>query len=174
LPATRTEYKTQQFSFPALLDDITIDVADVGFGRYPISLTSDAYGTGINTFISVTPDLRPTLSLPTRIRIVTTFYTYQPAPDNIFNIVTQDVSYNGIMFNFNFGDVLTNGQTITVTADANDQRYSGLTESVTFQASSPSRSSYTAQIGSEKVIFSDVEYYKSNIWFKRTGYVTLV
>lgn len=174
LPATRTEYKTQQFTFPALLDNITIQTANVGFGRYPTSLTTDAYGTGINTLISVTPSLRPALSLPTRIRIVTTFHTSQPAPDTIYNITAQDVSYDGIMFNFNFGDVITNGKTITVSANGNDQRFAGLTESVTFPASNPTLTQYNAAKSTEQVIFCDVEYYKSNIWFKRTGYVKLV
>jgi hypothetical protein len=174
LPATRTEYKTQQFTFPALLSNIDVEPVYAGFGRYPTSLTTDAYGTGINSFVPVIPSLRPALSLPTRIKIVTTFHTSQPNPADIYIIVTQNASYDGIMFNFNFGDVITDGQTIAVEANGNDQRFAGLIESVTIAASNPTLTQYDAAKSTERVIFCDVEYYKSNIWVKRTGYVNLV
>ena len=174
LPPTRTEYKTQQFTFPAILDSVVVRSLNLGFGRYPISIDESEYATGINKYVSVQPVLRPALSIPTSIRIVTTFYTSQPQPDLIFQISTQNLSFNGSLFGFNFGDVICNSVTIgPITADAHDMRYSGLSESISFPASNPSRNSYQAQIGLEKVIFSDVEYYRSGIWFKRTGYVKL-
>lgn len=174
LPPTRTEYKTQQFTFPAILDSVIVKSLNLGFGRYPISVDESEYATGINKYVSVQPNLRPALSIPTSIRVVTTFYSSQPTPDPIFQITTQNVSFNGSLFSFNFGDVLTNSLTIgPITADTHDMRYSGLSETISFPSSFPSRSSYQAQIGLEKVIFSDVEYYRSGIWFKRTGYVTL-
>ncbi len=175
LPDTRVEYKTQQFTFPAILDGVVVNTANLGFGRVPINDEETQYATGINKFVSVIPQIRPALSLPTRIKIVTTFHTSPPDPDIPFKIVTQNVSYNGSLFGFNFGDVITNQFTVgPITADTFDPRFSGLSESVQFSASNPSRSSYTSQIGSEAVIYCDVEYYKSNIWIKRTGYVTLL
>ena len=175
LPAPRTEYKTQQFTFPSLLDGIIIGNYNLGFGRVPINAEDSAYATGINKFISIVPQIRPALSLPTRIRIVTTFYEFQPSPENPYQITNQNVSYNGSLFSFNFGDVLLDGLSIgPITANSFDQRYSGLSEAISFPASNPTKSEYDALIGTEVVIFSDVEYYKSNIWFKRTGYVTLV
>ena len=174
LPPTRTEYKTQQFTFPAILDSVVVRSLNLGFGRVPISVDESVYRTGINQYVSVQPVLRPALSIPTSIRIVTTFYSSQPAPDQIFQISTQNVSFNGSLFGFNFGDVICNSVSIgPITANSFDMRYSGLSESISFPASIPSRSSYQAQIGSERVIFSDVEYYRAGIWFKRTGYVTL-
>jgi hypothetical protein len=75
----------------------------------------------------------------------------------------------------NFGDVITNSFAIgPITASSFDPRFSGLSERVDFSASNPSRSTYNALMGTEVVIFCDVEYYKSNIWFKRTGYIALV
>jgi hypothetical protein len=175
LPDPRTEYKTQQFTFPAILNGVIVNTANLGFGRVPINDEDTQYATGINKFVSVVPQITPAQSLPTRIRIVTTFHTSQPEPDNPFKIVTQNVSYNGSLFGFNFGDVITNNFTVgPIQANEYDPRFSGLSEQVQFSASNPSRSSYTSQIGSEVVIFSDVEYYKSNIWFKRTGYITLI
>jgi len=174
LPPTRTEYKTQQFSFPAILEKVVVNSLNLGFGRVPISIDESEYKTGINQYVSVQPVLRAALSIPTAIKIVTTFYSSQPSPDPIFQITTQNVSFNGSLFGFNFGDVICNNLTIgPITANSFDMRYSGLSESITFPASVPSRTSYQAQIGMDKVIFSDVEYYRSGIWFKRTGYVTL-
>ena len=175
LPQQRTEYKTQQFTFPALLDSVTIGNYDLGFGRVPINDEDTQYATGINKFISIKPKIRPALSLPARIKIITTFYSSPPNPDNPYQISTQNVSYNGSLFGFNFGDVLLDGLTIgPIVANTFDQRYSGLSEGITFSASIPTKTQYNALIGTEVVIFSDVEYYKSNIWFKRTGYITLI
>ena len=173
LPPQRIEYKTQQFTFPALLNSVTVNSLNLGFGRVPVSLDESEYHTGINQYVSIQPDLRPALSLPVAIKIITNFSTTPPSPDPIYQITTQNISFNGSLFSFNFGDVLCNSFTIgPITASSFDMRYSGLSESISFPASSPSRSSYS--IGNEVVIFSDVEYYRSNIWFKRTGYVTLV
>jgi hypothetical protein len=93
----------------------------------------------------------------------------------VYQIINQNISYNGSLFGFNFGDVLLDGFTIgPITANQFDQRFSGLSEGITFPSSIPTRSQYQSKVGNEVVIFSDVEYYKSNIWFKRTGYITLV
>jgi len=174
LPPTRTEYKTQQFTFPAILDSVIVRSLSLGFGRVPISVDESEYQTGINKYVSVQPILRPALSIPASIRIVTTFYSSQPTPDPIFQISTQNISFNGSLFGFNFGDVLCNSVSIgPIEANSFDMRYSGLSESISFPASIPSRNSYQSQIGLERVIFSDVEYYRAGIWFKRTGYVTL-
>ena len=175
LPPVRTEYKTQQFSFPALLDGLTVHDYNLGFGRVPINDEETEFRQNINKFVSITPNIRAALSLPTRVKIVTVFFNFEPLPDLPYQITTQNVSYNGSLFGFNFGDVLTDEFTIPkITADSFDQRFKGLEESITFPASIPTKSQYSALIGTEQVIFSDVEYYKSNIWFKRTGYVTLV
>jgi hypothetical protein len=138
LPPVRTEYKTQQFSFPALLNGVIVGDYNLGFGRVPINDEDNQYATGINKFISIVPRIRPAISIPTRIKIVTTFYDFPPAPDSPYPIVNQNVSYNGSLFGFNFGDVLLDGLTIgPITANAFDQRFSGLTESITFNASIP-------------------------------------
>ena len=68
-------------------------------------------------------------------------------------------------------DGLTIGPIVAATTDP---RYAGLSEGISFPASIPSKAQYSALIGTEVVIFSDVEYYRSNLWLKKTGYVTLV
>jgi hypothetical protein len=174
LPPTRTEYKTQQFTFPAILDSVIVNSFNLGFGRVPINDTESSLKSNINKYVSVQPVLRPALSIPTQIKIVTTFYSSQPTPDQIFQISTQNVSFNGSLFAFNFGDVILNNLTIgPIVANTYDMRYSGLSESVSFPASIPNRTQYLLFTGTEVVIFSDVEYYRAGIWFKRTGYVTL-
>jgi hypothetical protein len=174
LPPIRTEYKTQQFTFPAILDSVIVNSLNLGFGRVPISDDESQYQTGINKYVSVQPVLRNTLSIPTQIKIITTFYSSQPTPDPIFQITTQNISFNGSLFSFNFGDVILNTLTIgPIVANSFDMRYSGLSESISFPASVPNRTTYNSLIGTEVVTFSDVEYYRSGIWFKRTGYVIL-
>jgi len=174
LPPTRTEYKTQQFTFPAILDSVIVNSFNLGFGRVPINDTESSFKSNINKYVSVQPVLRPALSIPTQIKIVTTFYSSQPTPDQIFQISTQNVSFNGSLFAFNFGDVILNNLTIgPIVANTYDMRYSGLSESVSFPASIPNRTQYLLFTGTEVVTFSDVEYYRAGIWFKRTGYVVL-
>ncbi len=174
LPPTRTEYKTQQFTFPAILDNVIPNSLNLGFGRVPINDTESSFETGINQYASVQPVLRPALSIPTQIKIVTTFYSSQPTPDAIFQITTQNVSFNGSLISFNFGDVILNALTVgPFVASDDDMRYSGLSESISFPASIPNRTTYNSLIGTEVVTFSDVEYYRAGIWFKRTGYVVL-
>lgn len=175
LPPTRTEYKTQQFSFPAILDSVTVNSLNLGFGNVQIDEDTVQFETDINKYVSIYPSLRPTLSIPTNIKIVTTFYSSPPSPDPIFTISPQKVSFNGTLISFNFGDVILNPLTIgPITASPYDSNYAGLSESISFPQSIPNRTTYDSLIGTEVVIFSDVEYYKSNIWTKRTGYVTLV
>ena len=175
LPPIRTEYQTKQFVFPALLDGIVLGDYNLGFGRVPVNDEDTQYATGINKFISIVPQIRPALSVPTRIKIVTTFYDEPIEPDLPFQIINQNVSYNGSLFGFNFGDVLLDGFTIgPITASQFDQRFSGLSEGITFPGSIPTKTQYDNLIGTEVVISSEVEYLKSNIWFKRNEYITLI
>ena len=175
LPIERIEYKTQQFVFPSLLNLINVVQANIGFGRIPVNDEDSEYATGINKFVSVTPSIRPSLSLPTLIKVITNFYTSPPAAEVPFKIIAQNLAYSGALFSFNFGDALTNGFTIgPITAATTDPRHSGLSETVSFPASTPTKDEYINLVGTEIVIFSNVEYYRSNIWIKRTGYVTLI
>ena len=182
LPATRVEYDTRQFTFPALLGNalglsaVEVQSLNLGFGRIPLPDGTTQYissSTGLNKYVSIKPNLRPALSLPTRIKVITTFHSSPPSPDSVYQITTQNISYSGTLFSFNFGDVICNSFTVgPITASEYDQRYYPLNESITFSESIPNRSSY--QVNSEVIISCNVEYYKSNIWVKRTEYVTLI
>ena len=174
LPETRIEYKTQQFTFPAILDAVVVTSLNLGFGNVQIDEDTTEFETEINKYVSVTPIIRPAVSTPTNIRVVTTFYASPPLPDTLFGILPQSVSFSGSLLSFNFGDVILNNLTIgPITASPYDNRYAGLSESISFAASSPTKSEYDALIGTEVVTFSDVEYYRSNLWVKKTGYITL-
>jgi hypothetical protein len=182
LPVTRVEYDTRQFTFPALLGNalglntVEVQSLNLGFGRIPLPDGTTQYissSTGLNKYVSIKPNLRPALSLPTRIKVITTFHSSPPSPDSVYQITTQNISYSGTLFSFNFGDVICNSFTVgPITASEYDQRYYPLNESITFSESIPNRSSY--QVNSEVIISCNVEYYKSNIWVKRTEYVTLI
>ncbi len=189
LPPTRIEYKTQQFTFPALLSGYTIKNLNVGFGRVPTGIESAVFAEGINKYISIYPTLRPAISLPTRVKITTEFFDLEtygsvPEPFTPYQITTQNVSFNGALFSFNFGDVITNSISIgPIGAEPLDQRYGGnpgfrLSESISFPASIPNYSDYITKISNpstrEIVIFSEVEYIRSNIWTRVTGRINLL
>ena len=182
LPPKRIEYKTQQFTFPALLAGVEVKDLNVGFGRVPLSLELSSFEENINKFVSVTPNLRPSVSMPTRVRIETEFvYGSPPQPETVYQITTQSVAYGGSLFNFNFGDVITDAfsipQTGFIEASEYDSRFKGLAESVSFSSSIPNYTTYMAKVNSsnpEIVVFSEVEYVRSNLWTKTTGYVRLI
>lgn len=186
VPETYVEYKTDQFTFPALLVPIgglpvTVTNLNVGFGNVTISESNSEFRTGINKFVSVKPNLRPALSLPTKVKMTTEFfYGSAPIPFDTFQITTQNVSYNGSLFGFNFGDVITNGFTIgPIVASEFDQRYGGsgsnrLSETITFSQSIPNYTQYAALIGTEIIIASQVTREKTNLWSRRTWRVVLV
>lgn len=182
LPPKRIEFKTQQFTFPALLAGVAVKDLNVGFGRVPIDLDDAVFEEEINKFVSITPDLRPSVSMPTRVRIETEFvYGSAPTPESVYQITTQSIAYGGSLFNFNFGDVITNAfsvpETGSITASNFDSRFKGLSEAVSFSASIPNYTQYMAKVNSsnpEIVVFSEVEYVRSNLWTKTTGYVRLI
>lgn len=195
LPPQRIEYATKQFTFPAVLLNtsntsslpVKVTQQNVGFGRVATSVEGETQwiASGANKFISITPNqLRPAVSLPTRFKTFVTFIDAKTNPsgiipvspnDDVYKISTQSVSYSGSLFSFNFGEVLTNGFTISVTASEYDERYKGLNETITIAASSPTASQYwLTDRSNEKLISWDVEYWRSNIWILRKTYITLI
>lgn len=189
VPETFVEYKTEQFTFPALLADITTKNLDVGFGNITTSLDTSEFRNGINKFVSVTPTLRPSLSLPTRIRITTEFFYGTTPPQEWVNtttyqISTQNVSYSGSLFSFNFGDVITNQISVPksgpIVANDFDPKYGGvnkLIEQITFPASIPNYTQYIAKVNSsdpEIIIASQITREKTNLWSRRVSRVRLI
>ncbi len=195
LPPQRIEYTTKQFTFPAILLNqsspsslpVNVTQQNVGFGRVATSVegVTQWVASGANKFISITPNqLRPAVSLPTRFKTLLTFIDASTNPsgiipispnDDVYKISPQSVSYSGSLFSFNFGEVLTNGFTISVTASQYDERYKGLNETITISPSSPTASQYwLTDRSSEKLISWDVEYWRSNIWILRKTYITLI
>jgi hypothetical protein len=195
LPPQRIEYATKQFTFPAVLLNqsspsslpVNVTQQNVGFGRVATSVegVTQWVASGANKFISITPNqLRPAVSLPTRFKTLVTFIDASTNPsgiipvspnDDVYKISPQSVSYSGSLFSFNFGEVLTNGFTISVTASQYDERYKGLSETITIAPSSPTASQYwLTDRSSEKLISWDVEYWRSNIWILRKTYITLI
>ena len=189
VPITYVEYKTEQFTFPALLARITTKNLDVGFGNVTTSLDTSEFREGINKFVSITPVLRPAISLPTRIKITTEFF-YGPTPPQAwintetYQISTQNVSYSGSLFSFNFGDVITNQISVPesgpIVANDFDPKYGGvnkLSEQITFPASIPNYTQYMAKVNSsdpEIIIASQIIREKTNLWSRRVSSVRLV
>jgi len=174
LPSNQTEYRTDQFTFPAILNGITKTVHNVGRGNVSTDGETSEWLTGINTIVTIQPDLRPAISLPTVHKIVTSFHSSEQSADAIYSINTNVIRLSGRLMDFNFGEVLNNAITeLTASAGTYDNSLYGLTETASFGASSPTASAYTAAIGTEKLISSNVQRYRGNIWIKRNIYITL-
>jgi len=195
LPAPRVEYTTRNFTFPSILLNtsspsslpVKVTQQNVGFGRVATAVEGQTLwvASGANKFISITPNqLRPAIDIPTRFKTIVTFVDAASDPssivptspaDDIYTISTQAVSYSGSLFSFGFGEVLTNGFTISVTASQYDERYKGLNETITIPPSSPTASQYwLTDKNNEKLISWDAEYWRSNIWIIRKTYIELV
>jgi hypothetical protein len=195
LPIPRVEYTTRNFTFPSILLNtsspsslpVKVTQQNVGFGRVATAVEGETLwvASGANKFISITPNqLRPAIDIPTRFKTIVTFVDAASDPslivptspaDDIYTISTQAVSYSGSLFSFGFGEVLTNGFTISVTASQYDERYKGLNETITIPPSSPTASQYwLTDKNNEKLISWDAEYWRSNIWIIRKTYINLV
>jgi hypothetical protein len=175
LPATKVEYKTEQFTFPAILTSLTATKKSYGKGKIEVAEDEYDYRTDINTAYLVIPVIRPAVSGPTRMRIVTEFFssTDAPAPDAIYEILPNNPRCGGKLLNFNCGEVLNDAISLSAAAATNDMSLYGLTEEYTLGASTPDATTYTDAIGTEKLLASDVARFRGDIWTKTNTYVTL-
>jgi hypothetical protein len=174
LPSTITEYKTDQFTFPAILEAIAINKYAVGnLGGFGNPATESSFWSAKNTVVIINPTIRPAVSLPTEHKVVTSYHASAPSRDVVYTVAPNNCQFQGRLLNFSLGQVLMDTLTFSVSADSFDANYAGLTEAATIGASSPSATAYLAAIGDEKLISCDVTLYRGNIWMKRNIYINL-
>lgn len=173
LPNSRTEYVTEQFTFPALLESVSGVTRNVGRGNVEVAEDTTEYQTGINTLYIITPVIRPPITAPTTMRVVTSFHSSQPTKDEIYVIAPNNPRFSGRLIDFNFGEVLNDSFTLDADAGTYDNALWGHSESVEVGASVPTCTAYKAAIDTEKLIASDVKRYRGKIWIKQNTYVTL-
>lgn len=155
----RTEYKTVDFTFPSILTSCAVDIL--------------TYGTNDTETVILTPVLRASVTTATRIKTITTFHTTPPAPDEVYQIVPNDLLYRGVSFSTSFHNVLNNEITLTADGFLSDQ-YVGLIDTVTFGESFPTATQYLDDIGEEKQIGCDIQFYRGGIWIRRNSFLTLI
>lgn len=155
----RTEYNTVDYTFPAILEDCTVEVV--------------TYGANDTEGVTVTPVLRASVTTATRIKVVTTFHTSSPTPDDVYQIAPNDLIFRGQSFSISLNNVLNDDFTLTADGFLSDQ-YVGLTDEVTFGESFPTATDYIADIGTEKLIGCDIKYYRGGIWIRRRSYIVLL
>lgn len=156
---TRTEYSTVDYTFPALLSSIEVDLVD--------------FGSPATEAVQVRPVLRPSVTVATQITTVTTFSTTEPAPVPVFQLVPNNLIFRGITYSIAISNVLNDDISLSVSGFSTNQ-YLGLTDAVSFGASVPSMSAYTAEIGTSVVIGCDIKFYRGGIWIKRISTLVLV
>lgn len=188
-PATKTEYRTEQFTFPAILQSVTAQTLNVGEGNVTVAADTTEWHTGINTFVAILPVIRPAISAPTVHKVVTEFF-YKDATghfrnssgtdigttltaDAVYEILPNNVRFSGRLFDFNFGEVLNDGLTVSASAGPYDLSLKGLSESVSFGPSAPTKTAYNAAIGTEVLLASDVLVWRGAFYIKRNTYINL-
>ena len=133
--------------------------------------------------------IRPAISAPTVHKVVTEFFYKNGAgnfinsagtsvgetltADAVYEILPNNVRFSGRLFDFNFGEVLNDALTLSATAGAYDMSLKGLTESVTFGVSSPTKTAYNTAIGTEIKLASDVLIWRGAFYIKRNTYINL-
>lgn len=191
MPAARTEYRTEQFTFPALLASVSGEVKTFGQGNVQTGADTTDYRTGINSAYVVTPSLRPAITAPTKHKIVTSYFRLaddghfynsagtdvgtDPATilDTVYTIAPNIIRASGRLVDFSYGEVLNNGFTINAEAGANDFELLGLEEEYIFGASTPNYTAYAAAIGTDQIVASDFQHWRGRIYTKRSVSIKL-
>lgn len=164
LPATKVEFDTGSYQFPALVFDIDIQKA---------LMDTDEETGDTRSEVIWTPDMRNYPNVQALLRVTTSFHTAAPIQETLFEIPTRNLIYRGISFQIGINNVLSNEITCAVTFE-NDTRYGNLSESHTFAATTLSASGYSALIGTWKTIGCQITRYRGSIWIKKKTELFLV
>ncbi|WP_075089143.1 hypothetical protein [Verrucomicrobium spinosum] len=112
------------------------------------------------------PRIRTGFRKRARGKVEVTFHSSQPSPASIYQIVPEDIVYNGVLFDVEFRSVLVDGATLSSSGGLG-------TESVTFANTTPSASAYLAAIGSEVVIGEQISRWRYGLWRREILKITL-
>jgi len=177
LPSDILDYKTQNFTFPAILIDLTATLAEVGFGNVRVSEDETQWHTGVNSIVSTNSNIRPAISVPTVHKITTSFFQSSalPSDDVLYSIAPNNVRADGHLLRFALGELLNNAISASASAGVYDAQLAGLSESFSWGASAPSASTYLADVAAAgwKIIASDVLPYRGNIYIRQRTEIKL-
>ena len=175
LPPTRIEYKTGQWPFPELLSAISVAAYRMGDGFYQSAL---GWNQRPRYECSVTPSwLRQLKNVQALFQITTSFFylsvTGWPTI-SLYTAPTRDVFYSGVIFRFDFRNVLCNtlGPNISFSG-VGDAKYGDMAESVSFSATNPSATTYYNMIGDWKIVGVEQEKYRGDVWVQQKTEVLL-
>ena len=174
VPPQRTEYKTGQWPFPELLSAISVAGYRMGDGFYQSAL---GWNQRPRYECSITPTwLRHLKNVQALFRITTSFHFLSLGLPSIslYTAPTRDVFYSGVIFRFDFRNVLCNtvGPNISFSG-VGDAKYGDMVESVTFSATNPSATTYYNMIGDWKIVGVEQEKYRGDLWVQQKTEVLL-
>lgn len=161
LPATRVEYKTGKYPFPTLVTDITTSVVSL-----------DTTPTN-RSFVEWHPTMKDDPNAAALYRVTTEFFNSEPSPETIYVFNTQNLVYKGISFSISINSVLNDSITMAASFTG-DPNYGDLSESITFNATTPSATEYLALIGTYVTVGSDITQWRGGIFTRQKTEVLLV
>lgn len=166
LPATKTEYQTGRYPFPALVTDITVSV----YSLDPVPDRSETIWF---------PTMRSEPNVPALFQVETSFYDAPPGDPSgppvstLYVINPQNLIYRGISYQIAINNVLNDA--ISVSASfTGDAVYGDLNEPFSWPASVPSAAQYTALIGTYQIVGCDITRWRGNIWVRQQQSLLLV
>lgn len=160
LPATKTEFQTGRYPFPALVTGITL---------FKEQLTLDPDRSEIRWY----PTMRAEPNVPALFKTITSFHIDGATTETLFVINPRNLIYRGISFQISINNVLNNSIT-TGAFFTDDANYGNMGESITFSSSTPSATDYTALIGTYQTVGCDITRWRGRIWVKVTQQVLLI
>lgn len=158
LPPAETTWTTQPFTFPAILTSLDFRLAALGIAN--------------RSEVQWTAGVRAQFTVPTKMRIVTTFYDGPVNAIDITGWAPGDIMFKGVSFSISLSNLLFetwNGIGVTFAADA---QYGNLVDRFNITATFPTPSVYNTWIGTEKCVSSVVDRYK-NLWRVKNIYVKM-
>lgn len=158
VPATETTYTTQPFTYPAILTSLDFRLAALAIAN--------------RSEVQWTAGVRASFTVPSKMRIVTTYFLSQPAPTAITNWAPGDIMFKGVSFSISLSNLLFeswNNIGVTFAADA---QYGNIVDRFNISATFPTPATYGTWIGTERCISSVVDRYK-RLWRKKDIFVLM-
>lgn len=174
LPPSKSEYKTGQWPFPELLSSVDVFAYRIGDAFYQ---SASGWNQRPRYECSVKPTwLRQLKNVQALFYVETSFFYGSGAwpAISLYTAPTRDVFYTGVLFRFDFRNVLCNAMTPNMGfTGVGDGKYGDIVESVSFAATNPSASTYYSMINQWKTIGVDQEKYRGDIYVQQKTQVLL-
>ncbi|WP_038164938.1 hypothetical protein [Verrucomicrobium sp. BvORR106] len=135
---------------------------------FPTVVINHNFGSGvlIGDRYVYHPRIRAGFRKRARGVVEVSFHATQPSPTSLYQIVPEDVVYQGVLFDVEFRSALVDGATLSTSGPLGS-------ESVTYADTSPSASAYLAAIGTQVTIAEQISRWRYGLWRRELLKITL-